>query len=457
MTQQFWYCFEPFKFDGRLLYCNGAAVDIQEREARILHLLIEAGQHGVPGGELLNRVCGSRAHPDSLYGAVWRLRKLLRDADSRQSIRRESAYIEREQQRYVFGRPIRVEYPPCAQSIHEYNIGLQRWNEREPDALWQAKDHFDLAVKRDPAFGAAYAARADCYAILGSYSWIAPRTAAAKAKAAAKEALAFDDDLAQPHATLGLVSSLFERNWSSADVEFARAIERDPKSGTARHWRAMFRAAIDDPWRAIEEIGVARGCEPNSRIIEAHAGAILYWSRQFDAAEQHCERTIGFHPRFWYAHHLLGLVFEQQGRVEQALAKQRKAVECYESASLREKDSPLLLSALARAYALAGARREALLELKRVRAARTPALFHTATAYAALGEHAAAFHCLASACEQRDVWTAFLAVDPRLDPLRADPRFAALRAALNLKTIGGKAHTKLRGRRLGELLQRLEL
>ena len=53
-------------------------------------------------------------------------------------------------------------------------------------------------------------------------------------------------------------------------------------------------------------------------------------------------------------------------------------------------------------------------------------MFHLATAHAALGERDAAFHCLGEACAQRGYWAALLAVDPRLDPLRDDPRYAGL-------------------------------
>jgi hypothetical protein len=50
----------------------------------------------------------------------------------------------------------------------------------------------------------------------------------------------------------------------------------------------------------------------------------------------------------------------------------------------------------------------------------------TATAYVALGEQEQAFGWLEKACADRDSWLVFLNVEPGVDSLRADPRFANL-------------------------------
>jgi hypothetical protein len=51
--------------------------------------------------------------------------------------------------------------------------------------------------------------------------------------------------------------------------------------------------------------------------------------------------------------------------------------------------------------------------------------------YAALGEKDLALEWLQKAYEERDDWIAWIKVDPIIDGLRADPRFAAL-----LKRVG---------------------
>jgi hypothetical protein len=84
------------------------------------------------------------------------------------------------------------------------------------------------------------------------------------------------------------------------------------------------------------------------------------------------------------------------------------------------------------------------------------ALFHTATAYAALGEADRALTCLGAACDRSDVWASFLAVDPRLDALRADRRMSTLCRRMDLPATAGRARPP-KGKRLAQIRKRLEL
>lgn len=413
--------FGPFDFDKRLLRRDGQPVKLTDRQASVLTLLLERRPQLVTHHELLAVAFGPRSIRNSLDQVVHQLRVALSDE--------QHVYIQTHKGRgFVFGANVLVKDLPGREALSDYQVGLQRWNDREPDALQQAMDCFDRAVHRSPQFGAAHAARADCYAILGSYGWSTASHAANKAKAAAHNALAFEGDLAQPHATLGFVGSLFEHDWSEAERHFSESLRRAPEYGTAHHWLALQLAALNETAKACEHIELARKHDPLSRIIDAHAVAILYWGGQLDAADEACRDAIAFNDRFWYVHHLQANVREAQGRFQEALAKQKQAVECF------GRPSTMLGAALARAYALTGATSDARRELEPLRATaqRGAGAFHLATAFAALGEKDDAFDLLSLAIDHHDVWVSFLAVDPRVDTLRDDTRFTRLLSRLRV-------------------------
>ena len=93
-----------------------------------------------------------------------------------------------------------------------------------------------------------------------------------------------------------------------------------------------------------------------------------------------------------------------------------------------------MLGSLGYTYAVAGREAEAqgvLNSLQDGTREYVPALTF-AFIHAGLGQHDAAFEWLDKAYAERFGWLIFLNVDPKLDNLRSDPRFADLRHKLKL-------------------------
>lgn len=431
MSDRKWWHFGEFRFDGRLLYREpNERLELSEKEARVLSLLIQRRQHLLEKKMLLAAFCDPEAPNNNLDVVISKLRRTLGDGSEDAS--KGYTYIDTVRgDGFVFiYDPVRISYETRGESLHDYHEGLEWWNAREPGALLRANGCFDRALGRDPDFAEVHAARADCFAILGSYWWLPPSSAAAKAKASARKALTFNDDLASPYATYGFVRSLFERKWSEAEADFMRATARDPKYATARHWHALHLAAVGEFARAIAEIEAAEELDPLSRIIAVHSATIRYWARDYEAAEKRCRTSLRLYPSFWYAHYQLGLVLEERGRPELAIAEHNLAIQSYP-----DRPPPMLTAALARAYAQNGdfmAARKALETGRHFDDSNGPAFFHVAMAHGALGDPETALEQLRAACSSSDVWVSFCGVDPRVDGLRQDRRFDEILAELHL-------------------------
>jgi predicted Zn-dependent protease len=88
-----------------------------------------------------------------------------------------------------------------------------------------------------------------------------------------------------------------------------------------------------------------------------------------------------------------------------------------------------LMSLLAMDYGFEGKRKEAIkliYELKNRRREEYVRPYILAEDYAALGEKDEAMDWLEKAYEERDDWINWIKVDPNLDVLRSEPRFASL-------------------------------
>jgi tetratricopeptide (TPR) repeat protein len=112
----------------------------------------------------------------------------------------------------------------------------------------------------------------------------------------------------------------------------------------------------------------------------------------------------------------------------EALAELQKAVE------LSEQNTGALAS-LAHGYAVAGKRTEALdllAQLNELAQRKYFPPYDLALIHAELGEPERAFEWLDKAYDERAEWMIYLAVDPRLDCLRHDPRFTDLLRRIGL-------------------------
>ena len=310
---------------------------------------------------------------------------------------------------------------------HElYLKGRYAWNKQTEAEIRKAIDDFRQAIARDPGFAPAYAGLADSYSFLRSV-YAAPKDVMPQAKEAARKALELDDTLAEAHVSQGLIKFFYDFDWAGAEKEFRRAIELDPNLATAHDAYATFLAGMNRPGEAIAEIERARRLDPFSVLILADAGWVFYCARQYDRAVEACRKALELDPNFAPALPILGVALQKTGRFAEAVAELEKAVKI--------DDSPTSLEMLGGAYAAWGKKEDAkrVIRMLTERSARRYVCpYEIATVYAGLGDKDAAFNKLENAVEERADCIPWIKADSKIDPLRSDPRYAALMNRIGL-------------------------
>lgn len=132
-------------------------------------------------------------------------------------------------------------------------------------------------------------------------------------------------------------------------------------------------------------------------------------------------------PNFAEAHFHLGLAYEGRGLYDEAIRELEKAVELFGDKTMR--------AWVGRVYAESGRKKQAvkvLAEMTEISKHEHVAPYPMATLYAALGEKGRAFEWLEKVYQERSYYVVFLNVDPALDGLREDPRFAELLRRIGL-------------------------
>jgi len=140
------------------------------------------------------------------------------------------------------------------------------------------------------------------------------------------------------------------------------------------------------------------------------------------------------YPNFYLTHSLLGLVYEQQGKMVEAVAE-------FNEARRLDPEQPFTLGYLGHAYATLGKRSEAqqMIEEMKRRAQRTYVdPFAVAIVYAGLDEKDEAFTWLEQAYEVHSENLLHYKDAPLFDGLRSDPRFTSLFRRIGLTSRAGQ-------------------
>ena len=304
----------------------------------------------------------------------------------------------------------------------QYEEGRRLWNRRTEPALRGAIAAFERAVRLDPRFAPAYAGLADAHLMMGDYRYVAPRSAYPLARAAAERALRLDPQLGQAHASLGWVRCLYDWDEAGARRAFERALALDGDNAVAYHFYGFCLGSMGKTDEGREILGRAARLDPDSRIIATDMAVLAVFDRRHDEAITRLRALLERDPAFVTARFSLGMVYQQTGRPEEALAALTEAVRLSGRSSLT-------LALLAHAHAAFGqpaqarAIRQELMDRGRDRYVSS---YDLAAIHAALGERDEALRLLEAAVQERAPWMLQLDGDPRFDGLRADPRLEAL-------------------------------
>lgn len=301
-----------------------------------------------------------------------------------------------------------------AEAYQLYLKGRYYFNRLTPDGVHKGIEYFQRAIEKDPLYALAYARLGDCH------NYLANRD---EAKRSVSKALELDGELGEAHASLGFFRFLYDWDFAGAETEFVKALALSPNYAEAHHWYAIFLANTGRHDEARQEAQLAVERDPLSLLMNMTAALNFYLAREYDLAIAQLHRVIEMEPNFPAAHSVLGYVYVQKQMFEEALAEYRLVIELTKGATVVETSVKVLM---AQTYARWEKKAEALRLLEEVKAAGAASPYSIAGVYAALKKQDQAFKSLNKAYEERDVQLVSLKVDPSLDGLRDDVRFAEL-------------------------------
>jgi adenylate cyclase len=306
-------------------------------------------------------------------------------------------------------------YEQFLQALYLLNQG-----QRE-DTLRAALSAYDRAIAEDPSYAQAHAGRATTLAFLASNGYEPFVAGFARAREAALRAAGLAPDLATPYLTLGWVALVIDHDVAASRAHLERALALDPGNASVQLEYSRTISAYQ-PDNALAAASKAVQLDPVSARSHYVLALAHYANRQFPEAETAARRALLLDPAFPSVRGGLAIMLLETGKLDEARAQAAK-----EPIEWQRR------TALALAEVRRGRPDLARTELATaIESLGDAAAYQYAQINAALGDHDEAFRWLGVARRVKDPGLAYIAFDPRLDPLRKDARFAVLLRELGL-------------------------
>jgi tetratricopeptide (TPR) repeat protein len=290
-----------------------------------------------------------------------------------------------------------------------------RWS---PADRVKALEFFQQAIAIDASYAAAYAGEAEVYTMEAFFRESQGPEKRELGLAAAKRAVELDGTLAEAHAALGL-SLFLDLKWTDGQRELEQAVSQNANSITAHMYYGWYLAFVGRLPEALRQMNLAQALDPLSFAVAYTTGNILYWHREYDRSIEQYRKALEIQPGNASAVGSTGDSYLEKNQCSEA-------TEYY----AREEElggNPDFAAALRNSYKQSGCRGmiQKQLELDRDPSSRDYAPFDAAVFAAMLGKKDEAFRLLEKAYAER-TGIVFLKIEPELDSLRPDPRYADL-------------------------------
>jgi TolB-like protein/tetratricopeptide (TPR) repeat protein len=292
---------------------------------------------------------------------------------------------------------------------------------RDPKDLPAAIASYTEAIRRDPHYALAFAARSIALSDLAAEAETAAavREGYTKAEADARQALELAQDLGQAHLALAYVLDN-TLHFTQANTEYERALALAPGNAELLRLSGTFTTLMGHLDAGVAATRRAIVLDPLARKSYSSLGRALYFARRYEESLAAYAETISLDPDLNESYGDRGLNFYGLGDLEPARATCETKPDYWRSQQC-----------LALVYYKLGRHVDAEAELSKLKAdGGDTSAYQYATIYAQWGDRAKALEWLEVAWRLRDPGLEELKTDPLIDPLRQEPRFQAIESEL---------------------------
>ena len=285
-------------------------------------------------------------------------------------------------------------------------------------------------MKADPDFAPGYVGLADCHQLLATNWQLDMKSNHENAKAMITKALTLDPNMAEAHATTGLLLTSEFRLKEAAEA-LRHALSLNPNYAPAHLWYFQILLARREFDLAREQIEKAIELDPLATNVQLNYGGFYTAQHDYPAGLALLKRAVEMNPQFPLGHRFLGALYGLMKMFSESRAEFDKA------SKLLEKAYPQVDLSNQAAIAFFQDDKDKLRQLLPALEANLEEAFDDTLSIAnyhfRLGDQNKGFMWLERGYARRDPSMMAITIDPFLsDAVRADPRYKALLKKMQL-------------------------
>ena len=400
--------FGPFCLDAansRLLR-DGMEIEVRPQALHVLQVLVQnSGRHVSYDQMIQDAWNGNLVSKHTVAVTVGEVKKILGEFGPLISYRPRMGYC--------------FETPNADDLVRQ---GWHCWNRGTREGFEKALCYFRRASQEsnDPR---AFEGASLCYMMMGTCGMRPAREMYQGFLEAHRRAVALSGLTPDLRADRAQGLHIFEHKTAEAEADLLQALREKPKWVPVHMRMIMLYAGTRRLDEALEQVEAVRAIDPLWVQLPASEVFVRFFRRELPEALAAAREALELHPYLPLGRALYAQALESSGDTEEALRQYRMAtVLCPDIAWLRALEGICLANSGRRAEASA-----ILQQLEELRKTEYVDAYFQAILQHALGRKDEAFLELERAVDENSAALFVLDVDPRVDPLRADPRFGRSR------------------------------
>lgn len=281
----------------------------------------------------------------------------------------------------------------------------------------KAVECYEQAIALDPNYALAYTGLAGAHVFMTIYGGAPGGEEFPKARAAAEKALEIEPNLPAAISTLAIISIFYDHDFTAFERQQNKAVELSPNNGEFHRQIGIRLAWLGRFDEAVAEFKRSLDLEPMSAVTHVNLGWTYYFAGKMTESDAELAMALEMDPTLWFTHYQMFINAMTKGESSTAVEHLAKAHEL--------RDEPDSAKFMRDAFARGGWHGFVQAVVDEPEKSKLQA-YPRATLAMELGDKEKAFAALNEDYAKYDQFIYFLKVDPKMQPLRNDPRYDEL-------------------------------